>query len=66
MFEAWVMVCVMWQAGNCFPAQDTRGPYKTHDECYERTIQMGKDILMDIPGFVPVDWKCDKIKGTPT
>ena len=56
----------MGQAGNCFPAQDTRGPYKTHDECYERTIQMGKDILMDIPGFVPVDWKCDKIKGTPT
>ena len=35
-------------------------------DLYERTIEMGKDILMDIPGFMPVDWKCDKVKGTPT
>jgi hypothetical protein len=65
MFEAWVMVCVMYQTGACFPAQDTRGPYKTHDECYERTVEMSADIIENIPLHVPVSWKCTS-PGTPT
>jgi hypothetical protein len=49
----------------CFPAQDTRGPYKTHDECYERTVEMSANILTDIPLHVPVGWKCTT-PGTAT
>ena len=55
----------MYQTGACFPAQDTRGPYKTHDECYERTVEMSADIMENIPLHVPVSWKC-KSPGTPT
>ena len=58
MFEAWVIVCVMGMANACFPAQDNRGPYETHEQCYERTIEMGKDIYQGLPGHLPVDWKC--------
>jgi hypothetical protein len=65
MFEAWIMVCVMNQASVCFPAQDTRGPYKTHDECYERTVEMGADIMNSIPNHIPVSWRCVQL-GTPT
>ncbi len=65
MFEAWVMVCVMGMDNVCFPAQDTRGPYKTHDECYERTVEMSANILTDIPLHVPVGWKCTP-PGTAT
>ncbi len=65
MFEAWVIVCVMGMANACFPAQDTRGPYATHEECYERTIEMGKDIYNGIPGHMPIDWKCTPV-GTAT
>jgi|TARA_X000001382_G_scaffold87602_1_gene62534 hypothetical protein len=63
MFEAWVLVCVM--GNQCFPAQDTRGPYATHEQCYERTIEMGSDILQGVPGHMPVDWKCIPL-GTAT
>ena len=65
MFEAWIIVCVMYQQNACFPAHDTRGPYATHDECYERTVEMSADVMTDIPLHVPVAWKCTP-PGTAT
>ena len=59
------MVCLMNQANICFPAQDTRGPYKTHDECYERTVEMSAAILENVPNHIPVSWRCLKL-GTQT
>ena len=44
MFEAWVLVFITGTM-NCFMAQDTRGPYKELEQCQERTIEMGKDII---------------------
>lgn len=64
MFEAWIMICVAG-TNNCFPAQDTRGPYEAHEQCYERTIEMTSDIVMNIPNHYVVGWKCDK-PGVPT
>jgi len=49
----------------CFPAQDTRGPYATHEECYERTVEMSADIMTGIPLHIPVGWKCTP-PGTAT
>ena len=60
MFEAWVLVCVMYQAGQCFPVEDTRGPYQTHQECEARTTEMTKDIIEGIPYHIPQGWKCVK------
>jgi hypothetical protein len=66
MFEAWVIVCIMYQGKDaCFPAQDTRGPYATHEECYERTVEMSADIMTGIPLHIPVGWKCTP-PGTAT
>jgi hypothetical protein len=66
MFEAWILVCVMSQAGECFAVQDTRGPYPSHEQCYERTIEMGVDVLTNIPGHKPINWRCVKIEGSMT
>ena len=66
MFEAWILVCIVGKAGECFAAQDTYGPYDTHKQCYERTIEMGADVLMKIPGHQPINWRCVNLKGEQT
>ena len=66
MFEAWILVCIAGQANQCFAAQDTYGPYETHQQCYERTIEMGADVVTKIPGHMPVDWKCVDLRGKAT
>lgn len=62
MFEAWVLVCITGTM-NCFMAQDTRGPYKELEQCQERTIEMGKDIIEGVPFHYPVQGKCIKARG---
>lgn len=67
MFEAWIFVCFIGVSPKeCFPAQDTRGPYKEHQQCYERTVEMAASLLKDMPMYVPVDWKCTKAEGELT
>jgi len=51
---------------NCFMAQDTRGPYKELEQCQERTIEMGKDIIEGVPFHYPVQGKCIKARGEAT
>ena len=58
MFEAWVMVCVMGQAGNCFPAQDTRGPYETEGQCVMRAHEMVAQMRMAFPMPHTYQYKC--------
>jgi hypothetical protein len=65
MFEAWIIVCVMSQASVCFPAQDTRGPYPTLEQCQERTFEMSADVIRRMPDHVPVGARCVKL-GTAT
>ena len=66
MFEALVLVCVLFQPGHCFPVGDNRGPYKTYEECQARTTEMTKDIIENIPYHIPQGWKCAKSEGVGT
>ncbi len=65
MFEAWVLVCISGTM-NCFMAQDTRGPYTKIEVCQERTVEMGKDILNNIPFHYPAEGRCVAAKGELT
>tara|TARA_R100000908_G_scaffold44070_1_gene20747 strand:+ start:265 stop:462 length:198 start_codon:yes stop_codon:yes gene_type:complete len=65
MFEAWVLVCITGTM-NCFMAQDTLGPYIHIEQCKERTIEMGKDIIENIPFHYPVQGKCVTARGELT
>ncbi len=65
MFEAWVMVCITGTM-NCFMAGDTLGPYTKLEQCEERTIEMGKDIIENIPFHYPVQGRCVIPEGEQT
>ena len=62
MFEAMVLVCLMGDLNNCFAADDTRGPYKTINECIDRTTEMSAQLLMINKNHVVMGVRCDPAK----
>jgi len=60
MFEAWVLACLLSTPKDCFEFQDTRGPYETRKECYERTIEM-REVIQSMPDYRPQAFKCKEI-----
>ena len=62
MLEAWVMVCLLSNPTVCFEAVDTRGPYKTREQCVERVEEMTRQITT-IPNHKAVAFKCAEVKG---
>lgn len=62
MFEAMVLVCMMGDLDNCFAADDTRGPYKTINECIDRTTEMSAQLLIINKNHVVMGVRCDPVK----
>ena len=62
MFEAMVLVCLMGDLNNCFAADDTRGPYKTINECIDRTTEMSAQLLTINKDHVVMGVRCDPVK----
>ncbi len=62
MFEAIVIVCIHAQLSwtTCSTVVDTRGPYKTHQECKARTDEMTTDIRNEMYPNIPMAWRCEK------
>jgi hypothetical protein len=67
MFEIMVLVCLASDPETCFTLEDTWGPYKTREQCVERSEEMRKDILK-LPDHVPQAYHCVRqpIKGVST
>ena len=61
MFEAMVLVCLMGDLNNCFAADDTRGPYKTINECIDRTTEMSAQLLTINKNHVVMGVRCDPV-----
>lgn len=66
MFEAMVLVCLAGNLETCFAAEDTRGPYKTINECIDRTTEMAAAILTINEDHIVMGVRCDPIKSLGT
>ena len=68
MYNALVLACWMGSMQPCMQVQDTRGPYKTVDECETRIVEMIHDarIIWKMFGhpFKVVDTVCTDHAGS--
>jgi len=66
MFYAAILACTLINPDACVEAEDTRGPYKTREECVLRVEEMIADTIPLLPR-IPHSFKfrCEP-KGTPT
>jgi len=64
MFKVLVLACSLSVPTDCWEFHDTRGPYKTYDQCSLRAYEMGNNI-MEMPGYdlKPKMFRCVKLKG---
>ena len=64
MFKVLVLACSLSVPTDCWEFHDTRGPYKTYDQCSSRAYEMGNDI-MEMPSYdlKPKMFRCVKLKG---
>ena len=64
MFKTLVLACSLSVPSDCWEFNDTRGPYKTYDQCKERAYEMGNDI-MNMPNYdlKPKMFRCIQLKG---
>jgi hypothetical protein len=64
MFKTLVLACSLSVPTDCWEFNDTRGPYKTYDQCVSRAYEMGNNI-MEMKGydFKPRNFRCIQLKG---
>ena len=62
MFEAMVLVCLASDLDKCFVADDTRGPYKTINQCIDRTTEMTTQLVTINEDHVVMGVRCDPTK----
>jgi hypothetical protein len=65
MFTAIVLACVIGMPDKCITAEDTRGPYKTEQECVMRAYEMITGMQMIFPVPHMYRYKCT-VEGLPT
>ena len=65
MFKVIVLACSVAFPDDCWEYHDTRGPYKTYEQCQERAYVMGNDIAQIHEGrIMPRQFRCVPLKGT--
>lgn len=65
MFKVIVLACLVSNSDMCWEYHDTRGPYKTYEQCTERAYVMGNDIASIHEGrLMPKAYRCVSLKGT--
>ena len=64
MFLATILLCGMIDGQpKCIEAEDTRGPYETHQECVERVEEMSLRVRVITPWLQVRAYKCSKDMG---
>ena len=64
MFKTLVLACSLAAPTECWEFHDTRGPYKTYEQCKERAYEMGNAIMeMQDRDLKPRMFKCEQLKG---
>lgn len=64
MFKTLVLACSLSVPTDCYEFVDTRGPYKTYEQCQTRAYEMGNAITM-LQGYDlrPKMFRCDRLSG---
>ena len=66
MFYATILACTLINPNACIEADDTRGPYKTREECVLRVEEMIADSVTLLPAIPhSFRFRCQP-KRTPT
>lgn len=60
MFTTLLLVCHLANPTDCITLQDSRGPYKTKQECVERAYEMIQDLNNSPIPIQPVAFKCER------
>jgi|DEB0MinimDraft_6_1074348.scaffolds.fasta_scaffold621776_1 3-oxoacyl-[acyl-carrier-protein] synthase III len=66
MFTAMLLACSIYLPTNCVQFDDTRGPYKTEDECIVRLAEMIGTIREISPELVVRATRCATDVGEQT
>jgi hypothetical protein len=66
MFTAMVLACAFINAPKCLQFEDTRGPYRTEEQCIERIGEMITNIREISPYFTIIDTNCSTSSGQQT
>jgi len=65
MFKVIVLACSVAIPSDCWEYHDTRGPYKTYEQCTERAYVMGNNIAeINRGAIMPRSFKCVPLNGT--
>ena len=63
MYEAFVLVCLLGKptiSESCEQLADTRGPYKTYDQCLARVHEIQMEVPIYKPSMEARAYRCDK------
>ena len=66
MFTTYILACSLIIAGDCTEIRDTRGPYKTEEECAARAEEMVMDLIPFLTSPHGFAFKCEVEKGYAT
>ena len=58
MFEAMLLVCALATPDKCVRFDDVRGPYKTYEQCKERSYEMAEVVAQMFPVPATYSFKC--------
>lgn len=58
MFQALVLVCMIYQPDDCLMLEDQRGPYKTYEQCEARAYEMSRAVHKHMRRYKPISWNC--------
>lgn len=64
MFQAFVLLCSIYNPYNCVTMQDTTGPHKDYNSCYNRITEMTELANNNIEYFFPKKYACVKINSS--
>ena len=67
MFATTILFCFL-QYGemHCLTAEDSRGPYKTYEQCVDRSHEMAAAVMSIHPNAIVRGFKCTNLEGENT
>ena len=67
MFKCFVMVCAIINPNNCIQIEDIQDLYKTEERCFERALEIARQVPYYYPEYRAKKYKCKKLaKGRLT
>ena len=67
MFKCFVFICAIINPNNCMQIEDIQDLYKTEERCFERALEIARQVPYYYPNFKAIKYRCKKLnKGRLT